>query len=194
MKKIYLSMSVVLCAILFTNGICSKNDQIDNSGNGAILLDKSEGFLTTKTGISNGGNLGDSVIVRVYTSSYSIAGITNQAKGESIDHYWYIQPTGDGAWYVRSKKRGHYLGFRVASPAPSGYYDWATHWLTLDTIPTNRNKFVPNKNGNKFLLQWLNDKSLYVNSTTTPQKSYPGKEVTSLFLLAKKQEFFFLTK
>ena len=193
MKKIYLSMSVILCAILFTNGICSKSDQINNSGTGPILLDKSEGFLTTKTGISNGGNLGDSVIVRVYNSSYTLAGIINEAKGESLDHYWYIQPTGDGAWYVRSRKYGKYLGFRIGGVS-AGYYDWATHWLTLDTIPTSRNKFIPNKNGNKFQLQWLDDKTLYVNSTTTPQKSYPGKEATSLFLLAKKQEFFFLSK
>jgi len=193
MKKINLSMSVILCAVLFTNGICSKSDQIDNSGNGAIVLDKSEGFLITKTGISNGGNLGDSVMIRVYSSSYTLAGITNQAKGESIDHYWYIQATGDGAWYLRSRKYGHYMGFRNGG-VTAGYFDWATRWLTLDTIPTSRNKFVPNKNGNKFLLQWVDDKSLYVNTTTTPQKSYPGKEATSLFLLPKKQEFFFLTK
>ena len=186
-------MSVILCALLFTNGICSKSDQIDNSGNGAIVLDKSEGFLTTKTGISNGGNLGDSVIVRVHTSSYTLAGIINEAKGESIDHYWYVQSTGDGAWFIRSRKYGHYLGYRVGGVS-AGYHSWATHWVTLDTIPTSRNKFIPNKNGNKFFLQWLDDKTLYVNTTTSPQISGPQIRATSIFLLAKKQEFFFLTK
>ena len=193
MKKIYLSMSVLLCALLFTNGICSKSDQIDNSGNGAIVLDKSEGFLATKTGISNGGNLGDSVIVRVFTSSYSLAGIINEAKGESMDHYWYIQVTGDGAWYIRSRKHGHYLGFRIGGVS-AGYHSWATHWLTLDSTPTSRNKFIPNKNGNKFYLQWLDNKTLYVSTTTSPQISGPQISATSLFLLTKKQEFFFLPK
>ncbi len=186
-------MSVIVCALLFTNGICSKSDQIDNSGTGPILLDKSEGFLTTKTGISNGGNLGDSVIVRVFTSSYSLAGILNEAKGESEEHYWYIQATGDGAWYIRSRKHGHYLGFRIGGQT-AGYHSWATHWLTLDSIPTSRNKIIPNKNGNKFFLQWLDDKTLYVSSTTSPQISGEQKRATSLFLLTKKQEFFFLTK
>ncbi|MFI5132350.1 MAG: hypothetical protein ACHQFX_20270 [Chitinophagales bacterium] len=194
MKKINLSMSVILCALLFTNGICSKSDQIDNSGTGAVVLDKSEGFLITKTGISNGGNLGDSVMVRVYTSSYTIAGIINQAKGESIDHYWYIQPTGDGAWYVRSRKHGHYLGFRDDGGSAAGYHSWARYWVTLDATPASRNKFVPNKNGNKFFLQWLDDKTLYINTTTSPQISGPQQRATSIFLLTKKQEFFFLTK
>lgn len=193
MKKIATGLFTICISIGLLFTACKKsNDSSDTPGPGPDALDLKEGFLTTKTGI-NIGTLGDTAIIRVYTSSYQVAGTINGARPESPDHYWYIEGTGNaGQWYIRSKKLGLYLGYRPSTPS-GGYTDWGRNWPTLDKTPTTKNIFVANKNGNKFYIQPIDDKTLYLNTTLVSQISYTGPaRAEELHFLETKQEFFFL--
>ncbi len=182
------SLISLLCLLSACKKESTSNNQVD-----AIVLDLSEGFLTTKTGFDVGG-YGDTVCIRPSASSYQVAASKYGAVAggflKSADDFWFIESGGPGVWYIRSRKYNYYLGFQENSLAS---YDspWAKYGITLDALPTNRNHFVPNMNGNKFVIQPVDNKALYLN--TTPQNgASANSQPLSIYFLNSQQEFFFL--
>jgi hypothetical protein len=193
MKKLSLVLFATIISLTLILPGCKKSGG-GTSAPGPALAVLREGFLSTKSGYFYGGGIGDTVYVRSHLSSYTIAGTTKGGTPEDKKYYWYIEDAGTPTvWYIRSKTYGYYLGFRKA-PVYPGYYDWAVTWITLDTIPGARNRFIANKIGdNNFYVQSFDDNTLYMNTTNSPQISYTGPvRPSSLFFLPKKQEFFFM--
>lgn len=192
MKKISVACFTCLLMMTLMSGTCSKSDAGNPPAPGPDVLAVNEGFLSTKTGYSI-GNLGDTAIIRVFTSSYFVAGTYLAGTLEDKVHYWYLENAGGNMRYIRSRTYGHYLGYRSEPTASAGYYSWATNWITLDKTPGERNRFLITKQGNNFYIQPAGDQTLYLNTTLSPQISYTGpKKATSMFFLPKKQEWFFL--
>lgn len=192
MKRISIACFACLLMMVLMSGTCSKSDSVDAPAPRPDVLALNEGFLTTKTGYGV-GNLGDTAIIRVYTSSYQVASTYLAGTLEDKVHYWYLENAGGNMRYIRSKKHGTYLGYRTESTASAGYYAWALNWITLDKTPGDKNRFLITKKGNNFYIQPAGDQTLYLNTTLSPQISYTGpKEPSSMFFLPKKQEFFFL--
>src|SRR5262249_9025017 len=151
MKKLFLIPIATIASLIMPG--CNKGDGGSPgpgpgpAGPGPAVVKLREGFLSTKSGYFYGGGIGDTVYVRAFTSSYSIAGTTRGGTPEDKVHYWYIEDSGlPNVWYIRSRTYGYYLGYRKDNPYP-GYYDWAITWITLDKTPTDRNKFIANNIG-----------------------------------------------
>jgi hypothetical protein len=192
MKRISTACFTCLMMLVLMSGTCSKSDAVNAPAPGPDVLALTEGFLTTKTGFPV-GNLGDTAIIRVFTSSYSIAATYLAGTLEDKVHYWYLENAGGNMRYIRSRKHGHYLGYRTEPTAPAGYYSWATTWTTLDKTPGDRNRFLITKKDKNFYVQPAGDQTLYLNTTITSQISYTGpKQADEMHFLPKKQEFFFL--
>ncbi len=185
--KVYLAILIITSV-----SACSKSGGTDSPAPGPDVLDLKEGFLSTKTGY-NVGNLGDTAIVRVYTSSYQLAATAFGGTFEDKVHYWYLENAGGVMVYIRSRKHGTYLGYRAETTAPSGYHSWAKNWITLDVTPGDRNRFLVTKKGKNFYIQPADDQTLYLNTTLPAQVSYTGPQTpSSIFFLPNKQEFFFM--
>jgi hypothetical protein len=192
MKRISTAFFTCLMMMVLISGTCSKSDAVNPPAPGPDALALTEGFLSTKTGYPT-GNLGDTAYIRVYTTSYQVAGTFLAGTLEDKVHYWYFENAGGNMRYIRSVKQGTYLGYRTEPVASAGYYSWATTWITLDTSPTDRNRFLITKKDKNFYIQPAGDQTLYLNTTLTSQISYTGpREANELHFLPKKQEFFFL--
>jgi hypothetical protein len=192
MKKISIACFTCVMMMVLMSGTCSKSDAGNPPAPGPDVLVLNEGFLTTKTGQPT-GNLGDTAIIRVYTSSYQVAATYLAGTLEDKVHYWVLENAGGNMRYIRSKKHGTYLGYRTETTASAGYYAWATTWITLDKTPGDKNRFLITKKDKNFYIQPADDQTLYLNTTFSSQISYTGPHIVSeMHFLPKKQEFFFL--
>jgi hypothetical protein len=193
MKKISYVLVTLIIAITLLASSCSR-DSTDDPGPapGPDVIALTEGFLSTKTGY-NIGDFGDTAIVLCYSSSYALTDTYLGGAVSDKDHYWHLENAGGDARYIRSTKQGLYLGYKTYASAPSGCYDWALNWITLDKTPGDNNRFYIIKKDKNFYIQSATDQTLYLNTTSSSQISYTGPKVpVSLFFLPEKQAFFFL--
>lgn len=186
MKRSLLNLSLLFISVTFIFATCSKKDEPGIQP--PIELDHSKGFLVT-IGVLNNGTV-DSVCLR-YGPAEPVTeyGATSVTGGfiETPKHTWEIINAGANQWYFKYND-GRYLGYELN---PYSIYDYDKYHVQVDNTPGERNLFVMNKEGNKFFIQPVSNKNVYLN-TVPPRIQPPSPRHANVQFKDTKQLWFIM--
>jgi hypothetical protein len=179
-------LNLTLFFISFTC-VCATCNKSDSAANPPIELEYSKGFLVT-IGVNGLGDV-DSVCVR-----YGPAWPVHEYNKAAIDNGWYdrakysweIIKTGSNHWYIQFND-GRYIGYKYTEN-PISERDRYT--VSLDQTPGENNLFVMNKTGNKFFIQPVANKNVYLN--TVVSDAVPPSPAHKFLRFKSEQQMWFI--
>lgn len=157
MKRLSFHFALLFVSFFCICGMCSKSD--NNNQQPPIKLEHSKGFLCS-FGVLNDGST-DTVVVR-YGPSEPVIQFTSLWIGSLFvrdKHTWEITNSGANTWYIKYAD-GRYLGYKYDE---NGIGDGRFR-ISLDQTPGEQNMFVINKTDNKFYIQPMLNKDIYLNT------------------------------
>lgn len=174
MKYISFKLALLLISMSCICGMCSKDDKTDTP---TTTIQDSKGILAT-IGIDFRGER--DTVALVY--GFSAFGITSYGGQERPKHEWQVYNNGNNVWWIKNSQC-KYLSYNPTASVNSTK-------TTLLSSPTKESEFVMNKDGNKFYIQLVAHKNLYLNSTPISPPNF--MEHRFIDFLPQKQLWFIM--
>ena len=169
MKFISFQLLLLLISMSCICGMCSKDDKTEPRP----TIEDSKGYLVT-IGINHLGQR-DSVILAYGFGAFAV----KPYGGIEPKYHWQVYNNGSNVWLIKNSE-GKYLSYKPNAPLNEPK-------TTLLNSPTTESEFVMNKDGNKFYIQPVAHKNLYLN---TKPLSSTVSEHRSIDFLPQSQMWF----